>query len=113
MNVNGVLMVNPKSETSSIGKTITVGFRMLVPNAKGVGSRFRATTNHVEDVLSENDSRPLLQNATLIHLPMLSHRDGVHDAMVVSGSVLDFGFRVLNLFRISVFGFRASDWRIV
>jgi hypothetical protein len=28
--------------------------------AQGVGSRFRATTNHVEGILSENDSRPPL-----------------------------------------------------
>jgi hypothetical protein len=40
-------------------------------NANGVGSRFRATTNHMEDALPENDSRPLPQNATVIHLPVL------------------------------------------
>jgi hypothetical protein len=27
--------------------------------AKGVGSRFRETTNHMEDRMTENDSRPL------------------------------------------------------
>jgi hypothetical protein len=27
-------------------------------DANGVGSRFRVTTNHMEDALSENDSRP-------------------------------------------------------
>jgi hypothetical protein len=41
-------------------------------NANGVGSRFRATTRHTEDAFSENDSRPLPQNTTLIHLPVLS-----------------------------------------
>jgi hypothetical protein len=43
------------------GKTITVGFGLVVRSANGVGSRFRATTNHMEDALPENDSRPLLQ----------------------------------------------------
>jgi hypothetical protein len=31
----------------------------LTAAAKGVGSRFRVTTNHMEKTLSENDSRPL------------------------------------------------------
>jgi hypothetical protein len=53
------------------GKTITVGFGLVVRSANGVGSRFRATTNHMEDALPENDSRPLPQNTTVIHLPVL------------------------------------------
>ena len=31
-----------------------------------------ANRNHLENALSENDSRPLPQNATRIHLPILS-----------------------------------------
>jgi hypothetical protein len=54
------------------GKTITVGFGLLVRNANGVGSRFRATASHMEDASSEHDSRPLSQNATRIHLPVLT-----------------------------------------
>jgi hypothetical protein len=37
----------------------------VVRSANGVGSRFWATTNHMEDALPENDSRPLPQNATM------------------------------------------------
>jgi hypothetical protein len=43
------------------GKTITVGFGLVVRNANGVGSRFRATASHMEDASSENDFRPLSQ----------------------------------------------------
>jgi hypothetical protein len=38
----------------------------------GVGSRFRVTTNHMENALSENDSRPLPRKTTCyawIHQP--------------------------------------------
>jgi hypothetical protein len=44
------------------------------PQPNGIGSRFRATINHMENAFSENDSRPLPQNATLIHLPVLKRR---------------------------------------
>jgi hypothetical protein len=44
------------------GKTITVGFGLVLRSANGVGSRFRATTNHMENASSENDSRPLPQD---------------------------------------------------
>jgi hypothetical protein len=40
------------------GKTITVGFGLVLRSANGVGSRFRATTNHMEHAFPENDSRP-------------------------------------------------------
>jgi hypothetical protein len=45
------------------GKTTTVGFGLQVRNGNGVdgngvGSHFRATTSHMEDAFSENDSRP-------------------------------------------------------
>ena len=53
-------------------QNITVEFHLVVPSANGVGSRFRATTNQLENVLSENDSRPLPRNATVIPLPILS-----------------------------------------
>ena len=55
------------------GKTTTVGFGLVVRSANGVGSRFRATTNHMEDALPENHSRPLPQKATVIHLSVLSN----------------------------------------
>jgi hypothetical protein len=51
------------------GKTTRVGFGWTVRN--GVGSRFRATINHMESGLPENDSRPLPRNPTLIHLVVL------------------------------------------
>ena len=38
----------------------------------GVGSRFRATMNHMESGLPENDSRPLPRNVTRIHLSVPS-----------------------------------------
>jgi hypothetical protein len=44
-----------------IGKEMTVRCPISLGgrcNAKGVGSRFRATTNHMEDAFPENDSRP-------------------------------------------------------
>jgi hypothetical protein len=47
---------------------MTVGFGLVVRNASGVGSRFRATTNHMENASTENDSRPLPQNATLTRI---------------------------------------------
>ncbi|TVS20549.1 MAG: hypothetical protein EA424_03415, partial [Planctomycetaceae bacterium] len=90
--------------TVRIGEEETVGFRMLVPNANGAGSRFRATTQWVPraerdllsgehlrthmvplgardllagghlrthlNALSENDSRPFPQEASLVHLPI-------------------------------------------
>ena len=43
--------------------------------ANGVGSGFRATIVHMERQLPENDSRPLPQNPTLIHLPVLNVAD--------------------------------------
>jgi hypothetical protein len=61
--------------TLRTGQTITVGFGWVARNANGVGSRFRATTNQVENSLSENDSRPLPQYATVIHLPVLFPRN--------------------------------------
>jgi hypothetical protein len=64
----------PVAVSLRTGKTITVGFGLMLRSANGVGSRFRATTNHMEDALPENDSRPLPQNATVIHLPVLSGR---------------------------------------
>jgi hypothetical protein len=63
---------HPMRQSFRTGKTITVGFGLVVRNANGVGSRFRATINHMEDALSENDSRPLPQNTTLISLPVLT-----------------------------------------
>jgi hypothetical protein len=35
--------------------------------------------NHMEDASSENDSRPLPQNTTLIHLPVLTPDDPLPD----------------------------------
>jgi hypothetical protein len=52
------------------GKTISVGFGLMVGN--GVGSRFRSRINHMARRLAENDSRSLRQNATRIHLPVLT-----------------------------------------
>jgi hypothetical protein len=53
------------------GKTISIGFALVAGNANGAaGSRFRVMTNHLENALSENDSRPLPQDATVIHLPV-------------------------------------------
>jgi hypothetical protein len=72
---DGEPFVVPLAVPLRIDKTITVGFGLLVRNANGVGSRFRATASHMEDASSENDSRPRSQNATLIHLPVLSALD--------------------------------------
>jgi hypothetical protein len=57
--------------TSTSDAQLTIEARRL-SDGDGVGSRFRATTNHMEDAYSENDARPLPQNATLIHLPVLT-----------------------------------------
>jgi hypothetical protein len=43
-----------------MGKVIRVGIGLRVRN--GVGSRFRATIDHVAGRLPENDSRPLRRN---------------------------------------------------
>ena len=45
------------------GGTIRVSDLVCGTQREGVGSRFRATINHMEDALSENDSRPLGRNA--------------------------------------------------
>jgi hypothetical protein len=47
-----------RSQVLRTGKTISVGLSLVARDANGVGSRFRATTNHMEDAFSENDSRP-------------------------------------------------------
>jgi hypothetical protein len=57
---------SPDGVLCRTGKTISVGFGLMVRN--GVGSRFRGTINHMESGLPENDSRPLPRNATLIVL---------------------------------------------
>ena len=53
------------------GETTSIGFAWVVRNANGVGSRFRATIRYLENLLPENDSRPLPRNATRIHLSVL------------------------------------------
>jgi hypothetical protein len=55
------------------GKTITVGFGLVVRSANGVGSRFRATTNHMEDA-AHGPNGP--RNA-VYHCDLLSERDGL------------------------------------
>ena len=54
-----------------IGEQIAVAISEVGPEAKRVGSRFRATMNHSEGIFSENDSRPLPQSTTVIHSPIL------------------------------------------
>jgi hypothetical protein len=65
-----------------IGETMGAGSGLTVRN--GVGSRFRATVNHVESSLPENDSRPLAERD---ELPVAGLRASLHSAGI---SELDY-----------------------
>jgi hypothetical protein len=100
-----------EDNTFRTGKTITVGFGLLVRNGDGVGSRFRATTSHMKKAFSENDSRPLPQNATLIYLPVLTQLDDPRTAQRLADRFLRLRWRgQLNRWVEAVHPVRKHPW---
>jgi hypothetical protein len=61
----GVLLTRSPRGKIGAGQTVGVRFGLVVRNAAGVGSRFRAGRFPCGSSWLENDSRPLPQNATL------------------------------------------------
>jgi hypothetical protein len=84
--IGGKVIDGSLAEWFRTGKKISVGLGLVARDANGVGSRFRATTNHMEDALPENDSRPLPQNATVISLPILIEPASRKQDVVVYGA---------------------------
>jgi hypothetical protein len=80
---------------------------LVACNANGVGSRFRVTTNHMEDALSENDSRPpcALRSPQLQRLWLRSPRLWRSYGYGSRGYGSSYGYGPRNYGGVSIYGF--------